>query len=95
MNNFWQSWFNINPHAILQSLVYDIWPNIAASAILGLAIFWRLYKKDKCSNCWRPGIHKVEGTHYFTCHRHTNKLDHKELFKLHASKYPAEHDLLN
>jgi hypothetical protein len=92
---FWQSWFNVDPHHVLRSLVYDIWPNIAASAILGTAIFWRLYKKDKCASCWRPGVHRVEGTHYRTCHKHSNSVDHKKLREQHRRKYPVEHKLLN
>jgi len=35
------------------------------------------------SNCWRlalkAGLGRVEGTHYETCHKHTNKEDHAAL----------------
>ena len=74
----------------------NVYGNLVASVVLSAGIIWTFYKmKLKCTNCWRPSHHKVEGTHYRTCHIHSNKPDHKELSKLHASKYPAEHDLLN
>lgn len=57
-----------------------------------------VYRRHKCQSCWRPalkfGLGKVEGTHYETCHRHTNQSDHEALKKEHALKHPALHEHL-
>ena len=77
---------------------YDgsVYSNLMASALLSVTIIYSFYKmKLKCTSCWRPAHHKVEGTHYHTCHVHSTIADHKRLSKRHSKEYPAEHDLLN
>ena len=95
MNNFWITWFNIDPNHVLRSLVYDIWPNIAASAILGTAIFWKIYRVHKCKSCWRIGRIPVKGTHYKTCLVHTTAEDHAELLAHHKHDHPKLNAFLN
>jgi hypothetical protein len=80
---------------------YAWWSGFGADLAEG-AIFLSLvglYHRHKCQSCWRPalkfGLGKVEGTHYETCHKHTNTADHEALMKQHALRHPALHERLN
>ena len=86
MRELWSHW-------IWDDFWTPVWPNIAASALLGLAIVRRLNCKQQW--CWRIGLHKVEGTTYRTCRHHTTGRHHDALFALHAARYPEQHAHLN
>lgn len=79
---------------------YAFWSGFGADFAEG-AIFLSivgLYHRHKCQSCWRPalkgGLGRVAGTHYETCHKHTNKDDHEALIKQHAMRHPALHEHL-
>jgi hypothetical protein len=81
--------------------VYGLWSGIAGSLTV-FAIFpitYAIYRRNKCVSCHRlvlkGGLGKVQGTHYETCHKHTNKEDHAALQKKHALLHPAMHEHLN
>ena len=95
---FWQSWFNIDPNNVLRSLVFDIWPNLAASAIIGVLAYFLILKKILvCEKqwCFRIGHHRVAGTHYRTCNKHATPEYHTELQHRHYAKYPRQHEFLS
>lgn len=58
------------------------------------SLIFIFYKARKCSACWRVAHHPVKGTHYKTCHKHTNKFDHDRLQAKHKKKHPKEHAFL-
>ena len=61
------------------------------SIVIGvLAYFIILKKMLVCKEdwCFRFGHHKVEGTHYKTCPKHTNAEVHNRLQKAHRDKHP-------
>ncbi len=57
-----------------------------------------VYKRHKCQSCWRPalkgGLGRVAGTHYETCHKHTNKDVHDALKEQHRIRHPEMHEHL-
>jgi hypothetical protein len=80
---------------------YAFWSGFGADFAEG-AIFLSIlgmYHRHKCQNCWRlalkAGLGRVEGTHYETCHKHTNKEDHAALKEQHRLRHPALHEHLS
>jgi len=69
--------------------------NLTSITVFGAVI--GLYKKFNCNQpkCWRIGHHKVEGTTYRTCSKHTTLEVHSALQKKHAKERPEQHKLLN
>lgn len=67
--------------------------DIAEFAIIGSVV--ALYRRHKCSMCWRLAHHQVPGTIYKTCHKHATVEDHARLTEKHKLKYPKQHELLN
>lgn len=69
--------------------------NLTSITVLGAVI--GMYKKFNCnqSGCWRVGHHKVEGTTYRTCSKHTTLKFHTALQQKHAKKRPEQHRFLN
>ncbi len=69
--------------------------NLTSITVLGAII--GLYKRFNCnqSRCWRIGRHRVEGTTYRTCAKHTTLEYHTGLQKRHAKKYPKQHEFLS
>jgi len=65
-------------------------PSLVLGMLYGL-------RKFNCSQkgCPRVGKHKVEGTTYRTCTRHTTVSVHKKLAEKHAVERPEQHELLN
>lgn len=55
------------------------------------------YKHHNCAvkGCPRFGTHKVDGTKYKTCHKHTTLSWHAKLQQDHSDKFPEQHKLLN
>jgi hypothetical protein len=67
------------------------------SIILGVAAWFLIVKKMlicKETWCFRPGHHKVEGTHYKTCPKHTTKEIHDKWKIQHKKDYPEAHKFL-
>ena len=76
---------------------YAFWSGFGADFTEG-AIFlslYALYRRHKCQSCWRPalkgGLGKVQGTHYETCHKHTNDQVHDSLREQHKIRHPEMH----
>lgn len=69
--------------------------NLTSITVLGAVI--GLYKRFNCNQprCWRVGHHKVDGTTYRTCTKHTTIGFHSALQKKHAKERPEQHALLN
>jgi hypothetical protein len=69
--------------------------NLTSITVFGFLI--SLYRRFNCSQkkCWRIGRHKVDGTTYHTCAKHTTLKFHSALQKKHARKRPEQHALLN
>lgn len=67
--------------------------NLTVFGLLGAVI--RAYFKVKCQSCRRIALHKVGGTTYRTCTRHTTIAHHAELHQQHAIDHPEQHELLN
>jgi hypothetical protein len=71
---------------------YAFWSSFGACltyfAVIGVA-----YRHLKCKSCWRIAHHRVEGTHYKTCHKHATPEEHQRLYDLHAQKFPEQHKL--
>lgn len=80
-------------HWVWTDLYVPVWPNIAASAILAVAVLRRFNCRQKW--CWRLGLHKVSGTTYRTCRHHTTGRHHATLFARHAARFPEQHAHLN
>jgi hypothetical protein len=77
---------------------YAFWSGFGADLGEG-AIFlslYGLYRRHKCQSCWRPalkgGLGRVEGTHYETCHKHTNNQVHDALREEHKLHHPEMHE---
>ena len=76
---------------------YGFWSGFGSDltefAIIGSIVV--AYRRHRCAACPRlalRGTHgEVEGTHYRTCHRHTNALDHAQLTERHARDFPEMH----
>lgn len=67
--------------------------NLTVFALLGT--FARAYLKIKCKSCMRIALHKVTGTVYRTCVKHTT-VDHHDMLRVkHAEEHPEQHELLN
>ena len=98
---FWQQWFNLNTssyHAFWQSLIIGLWFNVAAGFIYAIILYLAVFKKMYvCEGkwCFRIGHHRVKGTHYKTCPKHTTDKDHKILIAKHKRKHPEAHKFLN
>ena len=81
----WQSAWWTNP-------VWIAWWGGIGSCLGYLTVFAVAYKKRKCNTCWRwPAEHKVDGTHYRTCHVHFTPEDHDRLHEKHRLKFPTQH----
>lgn len=76
---------------------YGFWSGFGSDlseiALLGAA--YTLYRRHKCTRCWRLSHMKVEGTHFKTCHKHSTASHHAFLKQLHAEKHPEQHAFLN
>lgn len=79
---------------------YAFWSGFGADFTEG-AVFLSIvafYRRHKCQSCWRPalkgGLGRVEGTHYETCHKHTNNKDHQALQEQHKIRHPEMHEHL-
>lgn len=70
-------------------------PNII-QVTSGVLLLYAL-RKFNCNEkrCLRIGTHKVEGTTYRTCHKHTTIPVHARLIGRHSEKRPEAHRLLN
>lgn len=70
---------------------------IASSILWILAYFIVLKKILICQEtlCLRIGHHKVDGTHYKTCPKHTCPETHVKLKHKHYAKHPQAHKYLN
>ncbi|MGH7156849.1 MAG: hypothetical protein ACREGG_01940 [Candidatus Saccharimonadales bacterium] len=68
--------------------------NLTSITVLGVVV--GLYKRFNCNQprCWRIGHHKVDGTTYRTCSKHTTLEYHTALQKQHAVKHPKQHEFL-
>ena len=64
--------------------------------VFGLTYLLIIKKMLICKKnwCFRYGHHKVPGTHYKTCPKHTNDEVHKDLQARHAAKHPETHAYL-
>jgi hypothetical protein len=67
------------------------------TSITTLGAIAAMYKKFNCEqrHCWRIGHHKVEGTTYRTCGKHTTAAVHETLQQKHAHKRPDQHAFLH
>jgi hypothetical protein len=67
------------------------------TSITTLGALGALYKKFLCEQhrCWRIGSHRVDGTTYRTCGKHTTATVHAHLSRKHAERRPAQHAFLN
>jgi hypothetical protein len=79
---------------------YAFWSGFGADLEeFGIVVLvFGIYKRHKCQSCWRPalkgGLGRVAGTHYETCHRHTNKVEHTALSEQHKIRHPQMHEHL-
>ena len=100
MNAIWHWFLQVTGTANESGKWYAFWSGFGADIEeFGIvAIAFGLYKRHKCQSCWRPalkgGLGRVEGTHYETCHRHTNTEEHAALSEQHRIKHPAMHEHL-
>ena len=73
---------------------YGFWSGFGACltyfAVIGVA-----YRHLKCKSCWRIAHHRVEGTHYKTCHKHATPDEHARLQEMHRHKFPEQHKLFS
>jgi hypothetical protein len=86
----WLSYF----HAHYQDNVVAGFIN---SIVIGIAAYFIILKKMLvCQEkwCFRIGHHKVEGTHYKTCPKHSTAEIHKKWQHKHNAKYPEQHEFL-
>jgi hypothetical protein len=62
-----------------------------------IAAIVAFFRKLRCAQpgCYRAGLHRVTGTTYRTCVRHTTLDVHDALYDRHARERPAQHELLN
>jgi hypothetical protein len=72
---------------------YAFWSSFGA-CLTYFAVITVAYRHLKCKSCWRIAHHRVEGTHYKTCHLHATPAEHARLSALHAHKFPEQHELL-
>lgn len=61
--------------------------------LLGVGVVITWYKRNKCHTCWRLTHHKVEGTHWKTCHIHLP--DHSTIRAEHKKRFPLQNKILN
>ena len=79
---------------------YSFWSGFGSDlsefAVIGtIAIAYRRHKCAACPRLALRGTHgEVAGTHWRTCHKHTNASDHSRLSDEHAEKHPEMHDHL-
>lgn len=94
----WFLWFTgLNAES---GRAYGFWSGFGGSIpdFLLIGTLITVYRRHKCQTCWRPalkgGLGRVEGTHYETCHRHTNKDQHSALIEQHKARHPEMHEHL-
>ena len=83
------------------SKAYNFWSgfgsDLGEATILGAVV--ATYRRHKCQSCLRPalkrGLGAVEGTHYETCHKHTNADHHGHLKVAHQALHPEMHNHLS
>ena len=73
---------------------YAFWSSFGG-CLTYFAGFAVVYRRMKCKSCWRLAHHKVEGTHYRTCHIHATQSKHDALRARHKAKHPDTHAFLN
>ena len=71
---------------------YAFWSSFGA-CLTYFTVIAVAYRHLKCKSCWRIAHHRVEGTHYRTCHKHATPAEHARLSALHARKFPEQHKL--
>lgn len=82
------AWWN----AFWTNAFWIAWWGGFGSCLGYLTVFAVAYKKRKCNTCWRwPAEHKVDGTHYRTCHVHFTPEDHEALHEKHRLRFPTQH----
>lgn len=80
---------------------YGFWSGFGAdfAEFSFVVVAYSVYRRNKCQSCRRivlkGGLGKVEGTHYETCHKHTNSDDHDTLKRQHSVLHPKMHEHLN
>lgn len=84
------NWLFINQPTWISNL-----SNLTSITIFGALIGF--YKRFNCNQakCWRIGRHKVDGTTYHTCAKHTTIKFHSALQKKHTKERPEQDKLLN
>lgn len=96
-------WFEVRTGTVDEAGPYYAWwsgfGSDISEIIAPLVILYTVYRRNKCVSCHRivlkGGLGKVEGTHYETCHKHTNMEDHIELQKRHQKLHPRMHAHMN
>lgn len=96
MIHLWQTFLHLTGSDNTSGIYYGFWSGFGSDlgeiTLIGMGITW--YKHHKCTSCWRLAKHKVEGTSYATCHKHTTLTDHTELQAKHLMAFPEQHKFL-
>lgn len=67
---------------------YGFWSGIAG-CLTYLGVVLVVYRLFRCKSCLRPAFHhKVPGTSYRTCSKHSTIAHHAKLLAKHRAKYP-------
>ena len=100
MVSLWQWFLHVTGAMNERRAAYGFWSGFGADieefGIVVLAV--GVYRRHKCQTRWRPalkgGVGRVKGTHYETCHLHTNKEHHEALTHKHRLLHADMHDHL-
>ena len=96
-----QSWTGIDPttfYSFWHSIVLGVFFNTVAGFVYAAVLYFAVFKKMLVCRekwCFRLGHHKVEGTHYRTCPKHTNQEVHTRLQHQHFARHTEAHKFLN
>ncbi|HUX05466.1 MAG TPA: hypothetical protein VMV53_11265 [Acidimicrobiales bacterium] len=101
MASLWHWFLHVTGASNEGGTAYGFWSGFGADieefGVVVLAV--GVYRRHKCKSCWRPalkgGVGRVKGTHFETCHLHTNEDQHEQLTQLHRLRHGAMHDHLN
>ena len=91
-------WIEVHTGTVNESGPYYAWFSGFGSDLGEGTIFasiWMIYRQHKCKTCPRIAKHRVEGTSYKTCHKHSTKAHHEFLHRHHEERHPDQHEFLN
>lgn len=95
--NIWNFILHVTGSDNTSGVWYGFWSGFGSDlgeiAIIGSLV--SLYRRHKCTLCWRLSRHQVEGTTYHTCYKHTDQATHDSLNRRHAKLHPKLHKFLS